>query len=574
MVNRTIKLILTVSILTAGLSLIAIAGGLLHLLVPLPAAADSACGIFFLLALISLNLLIYLQDRAVERSDYLGRRLHRRGYLWLAVLIGGQLLLVGLNMLPALFYSSRFNVAIYAVIYLLYLGLPAAGFAAARESLAAVRAGFPLQWGRSPGPGREGRFKKTVCTLCYLFLLAETAGLYLFFSGDRSIFYESAPQVVEVFLSGYSLYHALVVLSTAVLLLKLQHRPGSAGAVLAGALGLLCFGAYLLPLAAVPAICAGADAEFTRVFGEAEPRLSVSGWRDHLQAKPFSLPAYFLGFPPGEYRYQKNVLFYEGTSGADEGLKLHVDIFMPPAGGENLPGRGTALLRIHGGAWIAGDKGYGNMMQVNKYFASRGYTVFDLQYGLTDRIRLTALQPYLGQAPGRVGHYTLDDMVRHLGIFTRYLAEHAAACELDLDSVFVSGGSAGGQLATAVALALSGGGHGDLFSDELKIRGFLPLYPANDTGFLPDIGGAAEWLDVTLLVDEQSPPCLLYQGRKDGQVSPETARRFQETYRRAGNERCALLEFNWAGHASDFYFPGIFNQIWLYYMERFIALHR
>ncbi len=574
MMHRTVRLLDHLSALTAGLCLLAILGGLLHLLLPLPPAADNLCGIFFLLALASLNLLVYLQDRAVERDDYLGRRLHRWGYLCMAAMSGGLILLAGLNMLPALLYSSRFNGFIFGGIYLLYFGIPAAGFFAARANLSAVRAGFPLRRGWTAGPGRATGFKKMVQTLCVLLLTAETVGLYFFLSGARSIFYERAPQVVEVFLSGYSLFHAFVIISIAILLLKLQNRPGSAGAYAAGLCGLLCFVIYLLPLAAVPAARASAEAEFGAVFGAAEPERDSLRWKDHFLAQPFSLPAYFLGFPPGEYRYEKDLLFYEGGAGVDDGLKLYCDIFMPPSGEAALPGRGTALIRIHGGAWIAGDKGYGNMMQVNKYFASQGYTIFDVQYGLTDRIRLTPLQPYLGQAPGRVGPFTLDDMVRHLGLFTRYLAGHAAEYRLDLDSVFISGGSAGGQLATAAALAISGGAHEDLFSDKLMIKGYLPLYPANQTGFLPEIGEAAEWIDVGLLVKENSPPCLLYQGRNDGQVSFETARLFQDIYRRAGNEQCAVLQFNWAGHASDFYFPGIFNQIWLYHMERFMALHR
>jgi len=58
---------------------------------------------------------------------------------------------------------------------------------------------------------------------------------------------------------------------------------------------------------------------------------------------------------------------------------------------------GSALIRIHGGAWVGGDKGFANMMQVNKYFAAQGYTVFDVQYGLTDLVDLTIFQPYLAR---------------------------------------------------------------------------------------------------------------------------------------------------------------------------------
>ena len=57
-------------------------------------------------------------------------------------------------------------------------------------------------------------------------------------------------------------------------------------------------------------------------------------------------------------------------------------------------------------------------------------------------------------------------------------------------------------------------------------------------------------------------------------VDFRTARRFREAHRALGNDKCAVMEFEWAGHASDFYFPGYFNQIWIYYMERFMASHR
>lgn len=572
--NRRVKLINLVSVLTLGLSLLAIAGGVIHLAVPVNIVMDNVLGVFFLLALAAVNLLIYLDDRAVEREDYLGRRLHRRGYLCLAAMIAGLPALAGLNMMVALIYTGRFNRLIYRGIYFIYFGILILGLALAWQNLAAARAGFPLRRGRLVSGRKSGGFgKKAVMALCYIILLAGSAALYFFLAGDRSFFAESGLQCIETLLSGYALFHAFILLSVAILLLKMQNRPGGAAALLTGALGMICFAAYLLPLLAMPGTISEAEAEFARVFGGSRPEHDELAAADYFLKTPFSLPAYFLGLPPGDYRYEKDILFYEGSGGVDDGLKLYFDVFMPPEDRTGLPGRGTTLVRIHGGAWITGDKGFANMMQVNKYFASRGYTVFDLQYGLTDRVNLTALQPLLARKE-LVGPFTLDDVVRHLGAFTQYLADHAVSYDLDLDSVFISGGSAGGQLTTAVALAAAGGKYPEIFSDQINIKGYLPLYPANQTGFLPVIGAAAEWIDVGLLVDKKSPPCLIYQGSSDGMVPPLTARKFKEKYQSAGNEQCAVLEMKWAGHASDFYFPGFYNQVWIYYMERFMALYR
>ncbi len=574
MKKRRVKLIYLVSILTLGFSLPAIAGGVVHLAAPVDMVADNIFGLFFLLALAAVNMLVYLDDRAVDRNDYLGRRLHRRGYLCLAAMIAGLPAMAGLNLLIALIYTSRFNSLIYGAIYFIYFSSLILGAALAWQNLAAVKAGFPLRQGRRIGPRESGRgAKKAVTVLCYIALIGGSASIYFLLAGDRSFFVESVIQCIETILSGYALFHAFILLSVALLLLKLQNRPGSAAAVFTGILGLICFNIYLLPLLAMPGTISEAEAEFTRAFGSSRPEHDQLAATDYFLNTPFSLPAYFLGLPPGDYRYEKDILFYEGSSGIDEGLKLSYDVFMPPEGRNDLPGRGTVLIRIHGGAWVTGDKGFANMMQVNKYFAAQGYTVFDLQYGLTDRVKLTALQPLLARNE-LVGPFTLDDMVRHLGIFTKYLAEHAAAYDLDLSSVFISGGSAGGQLTTALALAATGGGYPDIISDQLVAKGYIPFYPANRTLFLPVIGGAAEWIDVGLMVDEKSPPCLIYQGSNDGVVPSLTALLFQEKYHAAGNGQCAVLQMQRAGHASDFYFPGYYNQVLIYYMERFMALYR
>jgi hypothetical protein len=120
------------------------------------------------------------------------------------------------------------------------------------------------------------------------------------------------------------------------------------------------------------------------------------------------------------------------------------------------------------------------MLQMNKYLASRGYTVFDVQYGLTDRITLPQLMIFydflsfvarhapqiaeftaLGAPANVVGPFTLDNMARHPGIFTFYLTEHAGEYGASTDSVFITGDSAGGHLSTAASLATAGGQAGN-----------------------------------------------------------------------------------------------------------------
>ena len=102
----------------------------------------------------------------------------------------------------------------------------------------------------------------------------------------------------------------------------------------------------------------------------------------------------------------------------------------------------------------------------------------------------------------------------------------------------------------------------------------IPFYPGNRVNSLREIGGSPEWLDVEMLVDENSPPCLIYQGSHDGLVPPEVSYSYRDTCVAAGAAPCAVLLMPFGGHASDLGFTGYYNQLFTYYMERFMALYR
>jgi acetyl esterase/lipase len=172
-----------------------------------------------------------------------------------------------------------------------------------------------------------------------------------------------------------------------------------------------------------------------------------------------------------------------------------------------------------------------------------------------------------------LGDFNIDDMVRHIGIFTKYLALHVEY-HANLDSVLISGGSAGGQLTIASGLALSSGKYSDILDSRLKIKGIIPFYPANGLSQALGIGGANELTNPSALVDANSPPCLIYQGTHDGLVDPEIASDFRDTYVKAGNTKCALLSMPFGSHGSDYYYSGYYNQVFMYYMERFMYQFR
>jgi predicted esterase len=211
-----------------------------------------------------------------------------------------------------------------------------------------------------------------------------------------------------------------------------------------------------------------------------------------------------------------------------------------------------------------------NMMQMNKYFAAQGYVVFDIQYGL-DRNPLFGLDPLTPDY--KKGNFDIDDMMRHIGVFTKYLVLHANEYGANLNSVFVSGGSAGGHLASAVALAITSGNYTDIFGTGLTIKGLIPFYPANGQMVFFGISGSDEFKNPEKLIDQNSPPCLIFQGTHDILNYFSISERIRDIYRAKGNSEVAILWMPFGGHASDFYFTGYYNQIFLYFMERFMYIY-
>ena len=123
-------------------------------------------------------------------------------------------------------------------------------------------------------------------------------------------------------------------------------------------------------------------------------------------------------------------------------------------------------------------------MIYNKYFASQGYVVYDIQYGLYDEPGDGGLMGML--SPNEVlGNFNITDMVRHIGNFTQYISKSSnpySAAELsgNLSSVFIHGGSAGGHLTCATALTIWSNNYTNYFGSSLSIKGYIPVYPANN----------------------------------------------------------------------------------------------
>jgi acetyl esterase/lipase len=495
-------------------------------------------------------------------------------FIFFAVFIGfNDVVSVNLG-LGVLLYGANFGIVIYGVI----LGLIPA---ISKNHIVLSTSPIPedLVWNRSiKTQKRVGWLKGVIIIICILEIVIGGLVCYSIFFGLQGrlrIF------MIRVFAGQTALLIGFGILSFTFILFKitlsipgkLKRIPMSFLVILGIVLSGLCF----VPLGLTPQFVQDADeafsARFNPVFsGDWKAVIDNSGYADAFLQTPFSVGGYFLGPPTYDCIVRKDVLYLDGSTSnftVDANVKLYFDAYLPPNDIDYLPGNRSTLIRLHGGGLTIGDKGLGNVITMNRYFAAQGYCVFDIQYGLnngSESMDIPIITP-----PNVLGNFTLDDMMRHIGVFTFYLEDHNAEYGANLDSVFISGGSSGGLLACATAFSITNGNYTETFSANYTIKGIIPYYPANNASLSFTLQSTPEWRNPELLVNNQSPPCLIYQGDQDRLIY--RSRSLENTYLNQGNAEVCLLIFPLAGHASDLYFPGYYNQVFLYYMERFMFLY-
>lgn len=273
--------------------------------------------------------------------------------------------------------------------------------------------------------------------------------------------------------------------------------------------------------------------------------------QENYRPVTFSIPAFFMGIKTTGYDSERNVCYYESTQGDDKGIKLSYDVYFPTAKQEKPS---PVLIRMHG---RGGDIGNGNYSMPNKYFASKGYVVYEIQYGDYLEKQDTPFK--------RNPDLRIKDLQKYMLQFVRF-AKSNNTHNADWNSVFVSGNSFGGMMGDAFALSFGNNPEYDELG--ITVKGLVPFYPSCN----PYSTEPTE--NPTLLVNKNSPPAMIYMGTHDGYVDRNLPYALQYKYDEAGNPHCAVMAPLYAGHGSDGYFAGYYMQTHLYFMERFMAQYR
>lgn len=521
-------------------------------------------GSVLIITLLGNFLLVYIDNIVLDKNNKSAKTIKVLGYVYLINNIFAMLGMMIGNFTLSNSYSNtvRENLYLYITIYSSYFSIFILGIFISYLNNMNLISRDKLSKRGSKG---KNIFTSILKSLCYINLL-----LGIFFCWI--ILTRHDLKNFEVYTVEFSVFFAFIFSSTLIILLSLKAEDiKTKSYYLVLVVGMAIITICALPLILTPYTINRAEESFFQAFGSEWRNKINDNANKYFLKSPFSIPAYFLGIESNNFLVKQDVMFYEGTDRDGKKVKLHFDAYRPKRSDKMLPGEGSTVIRIHGGAWVAGDKGKLNVLQMNKYLAEQGYTVFDIQYGLSNNSSLTL---ELGEPEYVKGNFTIDDMIEHIGIFTKYIEENAAEYKVNLSSVFISGGSAGGHLATATGLAISSGKYSNIFSPKIKVKGIIPFYPANGLSKLGELNGTMGFVNPIYLIEKDSPPCLVYQGTRDSLVPRELCDKLKNKYISKKNNSCAILKMPLGGHGSDYYFSGQYNQTFLYYMERFLYIYK
>lgn len=218
------------------------------------------------------------------------------------------------------------------------------------------------------------------------------------------------------------------------------------------------------------------------------------------------------------------------------------------------PGGAPVLVQVHGGAWILGEKRQ-QALPLMHHLAANGWVCVAPNYRLSPKA-------------------TFPDHLIDVKLALKWVREHVAEYGGDPSFVVITGGSAGGHLASLVALTVGDPDFQPGFEEvDCSVVACVPFYGAYDLlgrhggrGADGMYGGAARWLMKADPVTDraaferaspldqvgpQAPPFMVVHGTLDSLVPVAEGRAFAAALREQSHEPVVYLELPGAEHAFE-----------------------
>jgi acetyl esterase/lipase len=234
------------------------------------------------------------------------------------------------------------------------------------------------------------------------------------------------------------------------------------------------------------------------------------------------------------------------------GTVLKLDVVAPATDGANRP----AIMQIHGGSWIMGDKREQGWPLLS-HLAANGWVCFNLNYRLS---------------PGA----TFPDHLVDLKAGLAWIREHADQWGIDPNFIAVTGGSAGGHLAALMGLTANDPEYQPGFEDaDTSLQAAVPIYGVYDFTSRLGTNRLPFWyrrLERQIMkafredepekfrraspidqIHENAPPFFVIHGDRDTLAPVEEARYFANQLRDASAAPVLYAELKGAQHAFDLF---------------------
>ena len=250
-------------------------------------------------------------------------------------------------------------------------------------------------------------------------------------------------------------------------------------------------------------------------------------------------------------------------------VALRLDVYRHRDRPEKCP----TLLQVHGGAWILGSKNEQGI-PLMLHLASHGWVCISVDYRLSPKA-------------------TFPDHLVDLKRAVQWIREHGAEYGADPDFLVVTGGSAGGHLASLLALTQNVPEYQPGFEDaDTSVQGcvaFYGVYDFTDRHGLYRHQGLRRLLERRVMkakfddardaydraspmscIQHGIPPFFVIHGTHDTLVPVEEARRFSGALREVEGGPVVYAEMPGAQHAFEI-FPSLRSLFVVHGVERFLA---